>query len=451
MRALKKLMIKMFLCMALLSMFITGCEKKAGDEKEAEKPEVKTGEVEGVLLEFTGGEIALENAKGKYIFDVSQALIKTTNMRSGDELIVSYEGELTGTDTSGVKVTAVQDLGNNNADKEEKEAVGTLVEASMNTITIKQNDGTLLTFLSNNCEHDIRNGLREGNWIVVTYVGEIKGDNTQNVAVVKITDHDENKIEQTQKSMNIKAVDETLYATAGVHIRASYSTVSETVGSLAKGGSIRRTGICDNGWSRVIYNNHDAYIYGDYLTTAAPAPEAKPAKTDGSAPATLQQGTQPAPARTPGSYQPKQQQTASGTVVDATMNTLTVDVGGQVYTVNIMDAAHEYANGIQTGNIVTITYEGNLADPNVMVFKVQDQDPNTAAENSLYTGAIQDATMNTVTILTDDGAVLTFDKSNANEQAEDIQIGMKVDITVDMTASAPQENILVAKEIKLHA
>ncbi len=133
------------------------------------------------------------------------------------------------------------------------------------------------------------------------------------------------------------------------------------------------------------------------------------------------------------------------------MNTLTVDVGGQVYTVNIMDAAHEYANGIQTGNIVTITYEGNLADPNVMVFKVQDQDPNTAAENSLYTGAIQDATMNTVTILTDDGAVLTFDKSNANEQAEDIQIGMKVDITVDMTASAPQENILVAKEIKLHA
>ena len=98
------------------------------------------------------------------------------------------------------------------------------------------------------------------------------------------------------------------------------------------------------------------------------------------------------------------------------MNTLTVDVGGQVYTVNIMDAAHEYANGIQTGNIVTITYEGNLADPNVMVFKVQDQDPNTAAENSLYTGAIQDATMNTVTILTDDGAVLTFDKSNANEQ-----------------------------------
>lgn len=450
MRTRKKLLIMGFMYAVFLSILFGGCTKKEEDKQKAEETIVYKGEIEGTLLEFTGSEIGLTNAKGDYKFDVSQAVIKTMNMRSGDELLVSYEGEIKGTDTSGVKVTSVEDLGNGNADKEEKEAVGTLVEASMNTVTIRQNDGTVLTFLSNNCEHDIKNGLREGNWIVITYIGEIQGTNTQNVAVVKITDHDENKIEATKKDMNIKAVDETVYATAGVHIRASYSTASDTVGSLAKGASIRRTGVCDNGWSRVIYNNQDAFIYGDYLTTTAPAPDTKPAKTDGSAPVTPQQGQEPAPAANPGSYPEEQHNTADGTVIEATMNTLTVDVNGQVYTVNIMDAAHEYANGIQTGNTVTLTYVGDLASPDVVIVKVQDQDPNTAAENSVYTGTIVDATMNTVTIETDDAAVITFDKSNADEKVEEIQIGLKVDITADMTASAPQENIFVAKEIQTH-
>ncbi len=217
---------------------------------------------------------------------------------------------------------------------------------------------------------------------MVTYTGEIQGDNTQNASVIKITDNDENKIEKTKKEMKIKAVDETVYATAGVHIRGSYSTTSDVIGSLAKGASIRRTGVCDNGWSRVVYNNQDAYIYGDYLTTTAPAKEKKPAKTNGSAPATPQQGNEPAKVKKPDSQTVEQQQTVDGKVVDASMNTLTVDINGEVYTLNIMDAAHEYANGIQVGNIVTITYAGNLADPEVTIIKVQDQDPNTPAENN---------------------------------------------------------------------
>ena len=451
MRTLRKSSIIVFMCAALLSILIAGCTKKEKDKKDTEDTVIYKGEIEGTLLEFTGSEIGLQNAKGEYRFDVSQAVIKTMNMRSGDDLLVSYEGEIKGTDTSGVKVTSVEDLGNNNSGKEEKEAVGTLVDATMNTVTIRQNDGTVLTFLTSNCEHDIKNGLREGNWIVVTYIGEIQGTNTQNVAVVKITDNDENKIEATKKKMNIKAVDETVYATAGVHIRASYSTTSDTIGSLAKGAPIRRTGVCDNGWSRVIYNNRDAFIYGDYLTATAPAPEAKPAKTDGSAPATPQKGQEPAPAVKPGDYPEEQYQSVSGTVVEASMNTLTVNVNGQIYTVNIMDAAHEYANGIQTGNTVTITYAGDLASPDAVIARVRDQDPNTAAQTSVYTGIIVDATMNTVTIELEDGASVTFDKSNASEQTEDIQIGIKVDITADTAASAPQENILVAKEIRAHA
>ncbi len=164
-------------------------------------------------------------------------------MRVGDELVIYFDGELKDKDTSKVTVTSVEDLGDNEH-QTEKLAVGTLVHLTENTITIRQNDGVELSFNSNNCKHEFKNGIREGNWIVVTYIGELKGTDTKNVTVLKITDNDTNVVKAEQKKMNIKAVNETVYATAGVHIRASYTTDSKVVGSLAKGKSVVRTGVC---------------------------------------------------------------------------------------------------------------------------------------------------------------------------------------------------------------
>lgn len=97
------------------------------------------------------------------------------------------------------------------------------------------------------------------------------------------------------QEMKIKAVNETVYATAGVHIRESYTTDSKVLGSLAKGASIQRTGVCENGWSRVQYESKDAYIYGEYLTTKKPEKDAPAAKTNGKPPATMQEGDKPKP------------------------------------------------------------------------------------------------------------------------------------------------------------
>ena len=121
-------------------------------------------------------------------------------------------------------MTLVEDKGAAPTQQQEQQVVGSLVDMSMNTITVKQNDGTEITFNSSNCEHDFVNGMREGNWVVVTYLGTINGTDGSSVKVVKITDNDPNTVEQAKQQMNIKAVDETTYATAGVHIRASYST-----------------------------------------------------------------------------------------------------------------------------------------------------------------------------------------------------------------------------------
>lgn len=443
------------LCSVVLifSLSLAGCKK---EEKQETKVVTKSeGQMEGVLASFEGKTLVIEAADKEYTFDVSNASINTKNMRAGDEIVVYFEGKLEGQDTSKVKVTRIEDLGENEH-QTEKQAVGTLVNLTENTITIRQNDGVELLFNSNNCQHEFKNGIREGNWIVVTYIGNINGTDTKNVTVIKITDNDPNTIKEEQKKMSIKAVNETVYATAGVHIRASYTTDSDVLGSLAKGEAITRTGVCENGWSRVQYASKDAYIYGEYLTTEKPKEDAPAAKTNGKPPATVQVGrepqqvTKPPAAQQPTEQQPEepQEQTLTGTVLAASMNTLTVAVDGQEYTFNVADAEHEYANGVQTGNIVKITYTGSLDDlESLIVIKVQDSDPNEAAKDAQYVGMVVDATMNTLTIQTEDGAVMTFLKEDAVDNLDGDYVGMDVKITADMTASETDENIFQAKQI----
>ena len=65
-------------------------------------------------------------------------------------------------------------------------------------------------------------------------------------------------------------VNETVYATTSVNVRASYSADSDKVGSLSSGASVTRTGVGNNGWSRIIYNGNEAYVSSDYLTTTKP-------------------------------------------------------------------------------------------------------------------------------------------------------------------------------------
>lgn len=65
-------------------------------------------------------------------------------------------------------------------------------------------------------------------------------------------------------------VDETVYATDTVNIRAAADKASEGLGKLRAGASIRRTGIGE-AWSRVDYNGRNCYIASEYLTTEEPA------------------------------------------------------------------------------------------------------------------------------------------------------------------------------------
>ena len=79
--------------------------------------------------------------------------------------------------------------------------------------------------------------------------------------------------EAEEPSLYIEEVSETVWATDAVNVRGAADAFADRVGGLGKGESITRTGICENGWSRVDYNGTTAYIHSDYLTTTEPAEE----------------------------------------------------------------------------------------------------------------------------------------------------------------------------------
>lgn len=70
--------------------------------------------------------------------------------------------------------------------------------------------------------------------------------------------------------VNITDVNETVWAVSNVNVRSGSSTGTSKLGMLSSGASATRTGICDNGWSRINYNGQEAYVNSSYLTTTEP-------------------------------------------------------------------------------------------------------------------------------------------------------------------------------------
>ena len=79
-------------------------------------------------------------------------------------------------------------------------------------------------------------------------------------------DNNDTTTEPTFKSANDK-----VYATGDINIRKSYGADSDKIGTLKAGESVTRTGISDNGWSKVSYNGGTGYIKTSLLTTEEPS------------------------------------------------------------------------------------------------------------------------------------------------------------------------------------
>ena len=69
----------------------------------------------------------------------------------------------------------------------------------------------------------------------------------------------------------------TRYVTAStLNVRDSWSSGSTKVGTLSFGAKVAVTGKCSNGWVRIQYDGHVAYVSGKYLTEQQPASGSTP-------------------------------------------------------------------------------------------------------------------------------------------------------------------------------
>ena len=87
---------------------------------------------------------------------------------------------------------------------------------------------------------------------------------------------EETEPQEAEQVQLFTEVNETVYATGTVNIRASYTADSEKLGSLSAGDSITRTGTSiagteAEGWSRVeLSDGSTAYVSNKYLSTTKP-------------------------------------------------------------------------------------------------------------------------------------------------------------------------------------
>lgn len=132
-----------------------------------------------------------------------------------------------------------------------------------------------------------------GNLIENASHNNIESNGTKNIALSnqdetnrEQTNIEENEInQQVNEKINIEQqeepnynfiagnyieTNETVYATTNVNIRAYDNASCEKKGLLQSDEAITRTGIGDNGWSRVSVNGEDAYIASNYLTIEKP-------------------------------------------------------------------------------------------------------------------------------------------------------------------------------------
>ncbi|MCQ2547189.1 MAG: SH3 domain-containing protein, partial [Clostridia bacterium] len=248
-----------------------GCEKQ--QEEEAVTHEI-TGDVlkadgTNMTIELNDGSMLTFNYEGVPVYDGG------AGFEYGQIAIVSYEGEPVGDDVSGCTVTGiVVQMG------EEKKINGklTAMNADADTLTINTGEKEL-TFDVSSAERHYRDGIEEGNQLVIDYYGRINDTDTTYAHVTAVVDNDINT-EKHKEKVTVKAVHETVWTAGTVNVRAGSSTATEVVATLKKGEKLTRTGILSDGWSRVEYKGKDRYIFSDALTTKKPKkPNPKPTTT----------------------------------------------------------------------------------------------------------------------------------------------------------------------------
>lgn len=118
--------------------------------------------------------------------------------------------------------------------------------------------------------------------------------------------------------------------------------------------------------------------------------------------------------------------TLTGSIEDVNTDRIVILADdGDPYYFSLFGTYMNLVNGMRDGNYVTVEYEGDIYGPDlVAATRISDNDPGKGDEsapdkfteggtNSYVNGTVTDCSMNSTTIVTDDGEELSFDTSEA--------------------------------------
>lgn len=216
---MKKLLLPLVILSTLLS--LSACGEKSSREKEEAELDAVSSSMAGTLTKYTGSEISIETEDGQELTfeDCSSTEVECVNgIIPGNEVTLIYVGGIDGTDTSNVRVRRI-------ITEEDNSSIMALAKRAKEGIS-KSQDGTYS-----------EDGEEE------TGAGQDLPDS----------------------GVEVETTHETAYVVSPVNVRADTQSGSEILGVLSGGDSVTVTGICANGWYRVIYDGGTGYVWRDYL------------------------------------------------------------------------------------------------------------------------------------------------------------------------------------------
>lgn len=130
-------------------------------------------ELSGTLQDFSGSQLILNTGTASYVFNVSNATLECEDgMITGDEISIIYEGQLSDTDTSSVRVLKVVDEFHKKNRLKKRTAHGEVIALTSNTITIKSKKGKTATYPITGTRQYYQNGIKSGDWVYLTFKGK---------------------------------------------------------------------------------------------------------------------------------------------------------------------------------------------------------------------------------------------------------------------------------------
>lgn len=138
--------------------------------------------VEGTVLNASADVLQMKTSEAAELyFEIKDLdLTDVESLITGQSIWVYYTGEIKGTSTDDITVTHIVNPTENHIE-------GSIVDATMNTLTIQTEGGETFSFSTMDADMSAVDGLLIGSAVKVYYVGEIDGTNTADATVLKVT------------------------------------------------------------------------------------------------------------------------------------------------------------------------------------------------------------------------------------------------------------------------